>query len=420
VGRASSYLLQARTRAMAPSIPKEAPVVATKESEDSLSLLAQAALPRRKSTDSQEKPRSLAEGIRTLRDSALLCDVLLFAGSESFPAHQAMLSAMSPELGSHIREAKAMPEAKPSGEVADAKDGSSMPLGLLSRVVEPPPADGANGPSEVPTPPAATVAGEEKQVSYESIARAALGGTEAGSDVAAAVVDAASTEVSTSEQRLKIRVNGILHAESVKIMLDYIYQVGTGNAWEYSPSSLDVNKEVLKLSRQFRLNHLQEYAARWLTRGLNTKNLVERLVICEEFKLGMLREKLIEQLTANPAELGVVCRSTEVLAHPTILQDLLVQVSSLCGMTGWQPHRSSPQKREAPEESTEEKVPEKIAEEEKTEKAPEKLSTKVDKPLEKNTEDERPEKLKPDKDKTEKTSAKASVKVPPLKKKRTQ
>jgi tRNA nucleotidyltransferase/poly(A) polymerase len=238
--------------------------------------------------------------------------------------------------------------------------------------------------------------------------------------VAAAVVDAASTEVSTSEQRLKIRVDGILHAESVKIMLDYIYQVGTGNAWEYSPSSLDVNKEVLKLSRQFRLNHLQEYAARWLTRGLNTKNLVERLMICEEFKLGMLREKLIEQLTANPAELGVVCRSTEVLAHPTILQDLLVQVSSLCGMTGWQPHRSSPQKREAPEESTEEKVSEKIAEEEKTEKAPEKLSTKVDKPLEKNTEDERPEKLKPDKDKTEKTSAKASVKVPPLKKKRTQ
>merc|ERR1719183_1297090 len=167
-------------------------------------------------------------------------------------------------------------------------------------------------------------------------------------------------------------------------MLDYIYQVGTGCEWGYSPSSLEVNKEVLQLAHHFELKHLHEHAARWLTRGLTTKNLVERLVICEEFKLGMLREKLIEQLTSNPGELSLVCRSTEVLAHPTILQDLLVQVSALCGMAQ-QPHRSSPLKREAPEEAAEEKALEKTAEEEKSDKAGEKAveKEKAEKALEK-------------------------------------
>merc|ERR1712216_470933 len=99
---------------------------------------------------------------------------------------------------------------------------------------------------------------------------------------------------------------------------------------------------------------------------MGTKNLVERLVICEEFKLGLLREKLIEQLTANPTELGLVCRSAEVLAHPTILQDLLVQVYKLCGGEMAQERPGSPQQIQAAEV---EKAEEKVLEEEKSEKA---------------------------------------------------
>merc|ERR1712187_539323 len=98
----------------------------------------------------------------------------------------------------------------------------------------------------------------------------------------------------------------------------------------YNPACAEVNKDVLRLSRQFGFSHLHEHAARWLTRGLTTGNVVGRLVTCEEFGLGMLREKIIDQLTANPAELAVVSSSAEIMQHPRILQDLLMSMASLC------------------------------------------------------------------------------------------
>jgi len=104
--------------------------------------------------------------------------------------------------------------------------------------------------------------------------------------------------------------------------------VGTGAPWEYAPSSAEVNKDVLRLARHFGLQHLHEHAARWLAKGLTTANVVERLVTCEEFGLGLLREKIMEQLTKNPAELATVSSSTEIMKHPKILQDLLMQVAS--------------------------------------------------------------------------------------------
>merc|ERR1712083_527729 len=93
-----------------------------------------------------------------------------------------------------------------------------------------------------------------------------------------------------------------------------------------------MGKDILRLARHFALPHLHEFAARWLTKGLTTANVVERLVICEEVALGLLREKIIEQLSANPAELIVVSSSPEIMKHPRILQDLLMQVASFCGV----------------------------------------------------------------------------------------
>jgi len=447
-----------RTMVPAIAIAKEVPLVAAKES-------AQASSPQK--CAEQHQPRSLADGILSLRGAgdASLCDVLLVVGDEVFPAHQAMLSAMSPAFGVFLREAKPEPQASPAGPAessnAPAKDGGSASESLAEPVVEAPTADAA---IPQPSESAPSTSGAEKQVSYEDIARAALKRRESGaedkpssSDVATvddAMGVAATTETQVAvEQHLKLRVQGVSLAESVKIMLDYIYQVGTGGAWEYSPSSMEVNKEVLQLARQFELKHLHEHAARYLTRGLTTKNLVERLVICEEFKLGLLREKLIEQLTANPTELSLVCRSAEVLAHPTILQDLLVQVYKLCEMAQERP--GSPQKRQATEvEKAEEKAVEeekekvekaaekekekekvdkaaekenqrleRAAEKEKIEKAAEKALAKAEKDdkhlerskssVEKHVEEEKPEKSRP-----EKVSLKPSVKVPPLKKKR--
>merc|ERR1719476_110410 len=132
-------------------------------------------------------------------------------------------------------------------------------------------------------------------------------------------------------------------------MLGYIYGAGTNGSWEYKPSSAEVNKDILRLARSFDLMHLHEHAARWLAKGLTTANVVERLVTCEEFGLGLLREKIIEQLTANPAELMIVSSSVEIMKHPRILQDLLVQVAQLCGVGGDAP----PQKREQPTQQSE-------------------------------------------------------------------
>merc|ERR1712217_864294 len=110
----------------------------------------------------------------------------------------------------------------------------------------------------------------------------------------------------------------------------------------------------LRLARSFGLPHLHEFAARWLTKGLTTQNVVERLVTCEEFNLMLLREKIIEQLTANPAELTIVTSSPEIIKHPKILQDLLMQVASLCGVGA----QKKPTKVEKPEKN--EKQSEKV------------------------------------------------------------
>eukprot|EP00438_Fugacium_kawagutii_P033732 Skav220012 [mRNA] locus=scaffold947:289590:294534:+ [translate_table: standard] len=82
------------------------------------------------------------------------------------------------------------------------------------------------------------------------------------------------------------------------------------------------DKELQKM--QIRVNGLSSAEARWLATGLTTENVLERLVTCEEFGLGLLREKINER----------------------ILQDLLVQVASL---------QDKPPKEEVQAEETDKK-----------------------------------------------------------------
>jgi hypothetical protein len=141
---------------------------------------------------------------------------------------------------------------------------------------------------------------------------------------------AAATAVevdSATAKRLKLKISGISRPESVRILLSYVYQVGTGQKWEYKPSCVEVDKDVLNLARHFELTHLHEYAARWLIDGLSTINVVERLVVCEEFSLGNLREKMMEQLAAFPDALGIVSSNPDIMKHPKIMQDLLKSVA---------------------------------------------------------------------------------------------
>merc|ERR1712136_204877 len=59
------------------------------------------------------------------------------------------------------------------------------------------------------------------------------------------------------------------------------------------------------------------------TQDINTGNVVERLAICEEFGLLVLREKILEQLTFNKKALYEVAHSGQIMKHPTLMQSML-------------------------------------------------------------------------------------------------
>jgi len=133
------------------------------------------------------------------------------------------------------------------------------------------------------------------------------------------------------EQKSVLKLTEVSSPEAVQMMLTCIYGPSAGDGFEYNPSSGEINRDVLRLAQHFQIQHLQDQAARWLAKGLSTANVLERLVACEEFGLVDVREKILEQLTANPDALFVLAKDPAVLKVPAVLQDLLVRVLNLLG-----------------------------------------------------------------------------------------
>lgn len=128
-----------------------------------------------------------------------------------------------------------------------------------------------------------------------------------------------------------VKLDDVSHPEAVQAMLDCIYGQVSGSSKEYSPSSEDANRDVLRLAERFQISQLQDQAARWLARNLSTANVLERLLACEEFGLTDVREKILEQLTANPDALFALAKDPEMTKVPAVLQDLLVRILKLLG-----------------------------------------------------------------------------------------
>mmetsp|Transcript_5730 Transcript_5730/g.17015 ORF Transcript_5730/g.17015 Transcript_5730/m.17015 type:complete len:232 (+) Transcript_5730:2-697(+) len=143
------------------------------------------------------------------------------------------------------------------------------------------------------------------------------------------------TQLNPSEghnsESLVLKLDDISHPEAVRAMLDCIYGPRAGASAEYNPSSEEANRDVLRLAQRFQILQLQDDASRWLARGLSTANVLDRLVACEEFGLLEVREKILEQLTANPEALFVLAKDPEVTKVPAVLQDLLVRILRLLG-----------------------------------------------------------------------------------------
>mmetsp|Transcript_31919 Transcript_31919/g.74712 ORF Transcript_31919/g.74712 Transcript_31919/m.74712 type:complete len:230 (-) Transcript_31919:175-864(-) len=123
----------------------------------------------------------------------------------------------------------------------------------------------------------------------------------------------------------------IRHPEALRAVLDHIYRSSPGQCAAYQPSNEEVNSDILRLAQLFQLPELQHDAALWLAKGLSTRNVLQRLRACEEFQLSEAREKIMEQLTANPEALYLLISDPEVTKVPIVIQELFLRALRLLG-----------------------------------------------------------------------------------------
>lgn len=134
----------------------------------------------------------------------------------------------------------------------------------------------------------------------------------------------------TAGMRQEVRLAEIHNPEAVQFMLDYIYEVDDASVWQdYNPKTQEINKDVLVLARNFRLPGLTERATFWLAKDLTTGNVVERLTICEDFGLDVLRERILGQLANNKKALFEVAHSPQIMQYPNLMQALLQQAAGV-------------------------------------------------------------------------------------------
>jgi hypothetical protein len=129
---------------------------------------------------------------------------------------------------------------------------------------------------------------------------------------------------------LTIHLSNVSHPEAVQDMLECIYGPCTDSR-EPCCKTESSNRDAIQLAQVYSIPQLQEQASRWLARGLTTHNVLVRLAICEEFGLFDVREKILEQLIADPVALPLLARDPEITNVPKVLQDLLVRILNLLG-----------------------------------------------------------------------------------------
>lgn len=129
--------------------------------------------------------------------------------------------------------------------------------------------------------------------------------------------------VPASGMRHEIRLGDIANPEAVKFMLSFLYQLDDNEMAQYNPRTQEINRDVLRLAKQFQLPGLTHRAMRWMAKDLSTGNVVERLSICEEFELAELTDKILEQLTNNRQALAEVAHSPQIMTYPKLMQAML-------------------------------------------------------------------------------------------------
>jgi len=128
-----------------------------------------------------------------------------------------------------------------------------------------------------------------------------------------------------------IHLDNVSHAEAVQDMLSCIYGPFGLDVKESSCKTELANRDALQLAQSYQIPQLQAQVSRWLVHSLTSQNVLGRLVLCVEFGLVEVREKILEQLIADPQALPMLARHPEVTKVPKVLQDLLVRILTLLG-----------------------------------------------------------------------------------------
>lgn len=146
-----------------------------------------------------------------------------------------------------------------------------------------------------------------------------------------------------------IELNNVSHSEAVQDMLACIYGPFGVDAKESFCKTELANRDALQLAQSYQIPQLQDQVSRWLAQSLTSQNVLGRLLLCEEFNILEVREKILEQLIADPAALPLLARHPEVTKAPKVLQDLLVRILSLLGLefSANPQHVAPPTKRSA-------------------------------------------------------------------------
>lgn len=232
---------------------------------------------------SQHERRSLSDGIRGLYQTCQLFDLSIHIGTSRFPAHRAVLAALSRTCCELVHEA----ERK---------------------------------------------AHEAEQCSVGSGQQATQDGTDGKV--------AASNPGRPITERPKLFLEGVTSEEAVRAFLDIVY----GLADDYTVSTDEANKDVLRLAKMLDLPFLENLAAQKVVKGITTSNVVARMATCKDFDLQDAYAAIETELVNNKLALRAVSNNPEVIAHPSLLQSLLIRTASV--------HRPVSGKRPAEEPPT--------------------------------------------------------------------
>jgi len=134
------------------------------------------------------------------------------------------------------------------------------------------------------------------------------------------VTEAGSEPVPSPKE---IRISDVENPEAVQMMLDFMYEVEVTDWKDYNPGTQAINKDVLRLAECYALPALTQRATHWLSKDITTGDVVDRLAVCREFQLEVLRGKILEQLTSNKAALAEVAHGPKIMQYPELMQSLL-------------------------------------------------------------------------------------------------